>query len=56
MPVHNALYDGQPHAGALEVLTAVQALKNSKEFPGVFHVKPGAVVLHAEYDPVFFLP
>jgi hypothetical protein len=45
MPVHDALHDRQAHPGPFIVLGAMQALKDTEQFVGVFHVESRAIVL-----------
>ena len=44
MPVNDALDVRQPDAGALELLMAVQTLKDAEQLPGILRIKTGAVV------------
>ena len=44
----NALDKCQPHAGAFELVSAMQTLENAKEFVGVLHVKADAIVFDEE--------
>src|SRR3970282_1860524 len=47
VPGEDARHDGQTHAGALELVRAVQPLEHAEQLVVVAHVEPGAVVLHA---------
>jgi hypothetical protein len=44
----DALDDGQTHAGALEILQAVQPLEHAEQLIGIFHVEAGAIVTDEE--------
>ena len=47
---------GQPDAGALEFLGAVQALEHAEKFVGIAHVEADAVVLDEEDPPPGYFP
>src|SRR5262245_31270241 len=44
MTLYDALCDGQAHAGAFEILGAVQPLEDAEQLVGVLHVEAGAIV------------
>jgi hypothetical protein len=44
VPVNDALDVRQPDAGALELLMAVQTLKDAEQLSGILRIKTGAVV------------
>src|SRR5438874_12336468 len=45
VPMHDPVDNGQPHAGAVVVLGAMQPLKHAEQLVGVAHVEAGPVVL-----------
>jgi len=55
MFLNNALYRCQPNPCTFEVLRPVQALKNPKEFVGVFHTESHPVIPHVDHRDAFFL-
>jgi hypothetical protein len=52
VPADAGLHCGQANARAFEVRLAVQALQSDKQFAGMGHIEPGAVVSHE----INFLP
>jgi hypothetical protein len=46
MPTDDTLDCGEPDTRAFERLLRVQALKNTKQFIHVFHIKPDSVVFN----------
>ena len=48
MLADNPLNNGEANAGSLELLGAVQALKDSESLVGVLHAKAHAVVAHKD--------
>src|SRR3989338_1178669 len=50
---HDALDDGQPDAGALEFIHAMQALEYAEQFIRILHVEPDTVILYMINDLLF---
>src|ERR1700722_11860113 len=50
---HDALRGGEAYAHALELVSAVQALKYTEEFFRIAHIEAHAVVAHEDHDLVF---
>ncbi len=46
MSLHNAMHEGQPYTGALELILAVQTMKHLEQLIGLAHVETGAVVTY----------
>src|SRR5579863_4487044 len=49
MPLHDTLHRCQPYPGPFELFGAVQALKDAKEFVGIFHVEANPVVTYKNH-------
>src|SRR5882724_3037974 len=48
MPRHHSLDDGKAHAGAAELVRAMQSLEHTEQFVGVFHIESHPVVPYRE--------
>ena len=48
VPVNDSLHGGQTNAGAFELGNPVQALKGSKQFVSIGHIKTGPIITHVK--------
>src|SRR5713226_6390597 len=51
--MNDSLNSGQSHACSLEVLLAVQALKDAEQLVGIFHIEAHAVVTYEVHGLAF---
>src|SRR5690242_20838900 len=56
VPLDDALRQGQPDAGALELVGAMQPLKHAEQLVDVAHVEPHPVVPHEVDDRLSLAP
>jgi hypothetical protein len=53
--MNDALYDGQPDAGAGKISGSMQSLEYPEQFVGVSHVEAGTVIAHKKLHYTFLV-